>query len=189
VVTRLILVLGDQLSEDLAALRQGDPARDVVVMAEVADETGYVQHHPKKIALILTAMRKFAARLRAAGWDVRYTELDDTHNAGTICGELLRRAEETGAREVLTTEPGEWRLIEALRHCPLPVRMLEDDRFVASHAEFDRWAEGRKALRMEYFYREMRRKTGSVDGGRCARGRQVELRPRQPQARAGRPDA
>ncbi|MBY6114104.1 cryptochrome/photolyase family protein [Mameliella alba] len=159
-MTRLILVLGDQLTESVAALKAADKDRDVVVMAEVADETRYVPHHPKKIALVLAAMRKFAVALREDGWDVRYTELDDTGNAGSICGELLRRAEETGAQEVIATEPGEWRLINALRHCPLKVRFLEDDRFIASHADFDGWAEGRKALRMEYFYREMRRKTG-----------------------------
>ncbi|WP_425339785.1 cryptochrome/photolyase family protein [Mameliella alba] len=164
-MTRLILVLGDQLSQGLAALKAADKARDVVVMAEVADETGYVPHHPKKIALILAGMRKFAARLREDGWEVRYTELDDTQNAGSICGELLRRAEETGATEVIATEPGEWRLINALRHCPLKVHLLEDDRFIASHAMFDNWAKGRKALRMEYFYREMRRKTGLLMEG------------------------
>ncbi len=43
--------------------------------------------------------------------------------------------------------------------------MLEDDRFVATHAEFRAWAEGRKQLRMEYFYREMRRKTGLLMDG------------------------
>ena len=90
-MSRLVLVLGDQLSERGAALKAADKARDVVVMAEVADETAYVPHHPKKIALIFAAMRKFAAQLREDGWDVRYTELDDTQNAGSICGELLRR--------------------------------------------------------------------------------------------------
>ncbi|WP_255564140.1 cryptochrome/photolyase family protein [Mameliella sp. CS4] len=171
-VSRLVLVLGDQLSERGAALKAADKARDVVVMAEVADETAYVPHHPKKIALIFAAMRKFAAQLREDGWDVRYTELDDTQNAGSICGELLRRAEETGASEVIATEPGEWRLINALRHCPLKVRLLEDDRFIASHAMFDQWAEGRKALRMEYFYREMRRKTGLLMEGDDPAGEQ-----------------
>ena len=164
-MTRLVLVLGDQLSEGLSALKVADPARDVVVMAEVADETVYVPHHPKKIALIFAAMRKFATRLRAQGWVVLYARLDDADNAGSICGELLRRAQDSGASEVIATEPGEWRLINALQHCPLKVEMLEDDRFIASHAEFDTWAAGRKALRMEYFYRDMRRKTGLLMDG------------------------
>lgn len=164
-MSRLVLVLGDQLSVGLSALREADPDSDVVVMAEVADETDYVRHHPKKIALIFAAMRKFAARLRDEGWDVRYAQLDDTQNAGSIVGELLRRAEETGASEVLVTEPGEWRLIDKLKHAPITTHILPDDRFIASHQEFEAWAEGRKALRMEYFYREMRRKTGLLMDG------------------------
>ncbi len=164
-VKRLILVLGDQLSSELSALRGGDPAKDVVVMAEVADETRYVPHHPKKIAFIFAAMRKFAQALREEGWEVLYTRLDDNDNAGSIVGELLRRAEETGAQEVLATEPGEWRLIQALNDAPLPVTLLDDTRFLASHATFEKWAEGRKQLRMEYFYRDMRRKTGLLMEG------------------------
>jgi deoxyribodipyrimidine photolyase-related protein len=158
-------VLGDQLSEGLSALRQADRGTDIVVMAEVAEEAGYVLHHPKKIALVFAAMRKFSTQLQTDGWDVRYAQLDDTGNAGSIVGELLRRAEETGATEVLYTEPGEWRLIGALRDAPLTMTVLQDDRFIASHAEFETWAEGRKALRMEYFYRDMRRKTGLLMEG------------------------
>ncbi|MEL7126630.1 MAG: cryptochrome/photolyase family protein [Pseudomonadota bacterium] len=164
-MTRLILILGDQLTDSIAALEAADKARDVVVMAEVAEEGSYVPHHPKKIALILAAMRKFAARLRDAGWQVAYSELDDSDNTQSIPGELIRRAAQYDASEVIATEPGEFRLITALQDCPLKVQMLEDTRFIASHAAFERWAEGRKALRMEYFYREMRRKTGLMMEG------------------------
>ena len=164
-VNRLILVLGDQLSPELSALKAANKARDHVVMAEVMEEATYVKHHPKKIAFIFAAMRKFAAQLREDGWQVHYTELDDTHNSGSIPGELLRRAEQTGATEFLATGPGEWRLIDELSKVPLSMQMLEDDRFLASHAEFEAWANGRKQLRMEYFYREMRRKTGLLMKG------------------------
>ena len=168
---RLLLVLGDQLTPSVAALRAGDRDRDVVVMAEVMGEASYVPHHPKKIAFILSAMRHFATELEVAGWRVLYTRLDDPENAGTIPGELLRRASETGAREVIATEPGEWRLIGLLQDLPLPVRMLADDRFLCSRKGFEAWAEGRKSLRMEYFYREMRRRTGlMMEGDRPAGG-------------------
>ncbi|SFP76702.1 deoxyribodipyrimidine photolyase-related protein [Tranquillimonas alkanivorans] len=164
-MSRLILVLGDQLTPTLSALREAE-AGDVIVMAEVADEAAYVPHHPKKIAFLFAAMRKFAARLEADGYRVAYTRLDDPDNTGSIPGELLRRAEEVGAREVIATQPGEWRLIQLLDELPLTVRQRPDDRFVCSIPEFERWAEDRKTLRMEFFYREMRRKTGllMVDG-------------------------
>lgn len=171
-MSRLILVLGDQLSRNLSALKAGDRDTDLVVMAEVADETTYVPHHPKKIALVLSAMRHFADELRQDGWQVAYTRLDDPEASRSIVGELMRRGQGHGASEVLVTWPGEWRLIEALEDAPLEVRMLADDRFVAGPEAFAKWAEGRKELRMEYFYREMRRKTGLLmDGDRPAGGK------------------
>jgi deoxyribodipyrimidine photolyase-related protein len=171
-VTRLVLVLGDQLSPDLSALREADKTRDILVMAEVMDEARYVPHHPKKVALVLSAMRHFAEELRADGWQVAYTKMDDAGATSSIVGELMRRAEEYGTTEVLATRPGEWRLIEALDAAPLKVTQLPDDRFICTLDEFDAWAEGRKELRMEYFYREMRRKTGlMMDGEKPAGGK------------------
>ena len=164
-MSRLILVLGDQLTRDVAALNAADKDHDIVVMAEVTEEGSYVPHHPKKIALILAAMRKFAESLRNDGWTVAYAELDDMDNTQSIAGELIRRAEQYETSDVVATRPGEYRLIAALEACPLTVTLLEDDRFIASHAAFDDWAKGRKALRMEYFYREMRRKTGLMMEG------------------------
>ena len=162
---RLVLVLGDQLSPGLSALRKADKAADVVVMAEVMGEATYVPHHPRKIAFCLMAMRRFAARLRDEGWQVAYTRLDDPENTGSITGELIRRAAEFDVAGVVYTEPGEWRLISALGDMPIKSHCLPDDRFIASHAEFEAWTEGRKQLRMEYFYRDMRRKTGLLMDG------------------------
>jgi deoxyribodipyrimidine photolyase-related protein len=163
-MTRLVLVLGDQLTPTLSALEKA-AKEDVIVMAEVSDETGYVPHHPKKIAFVLMAMRKFADLLRDQGFTVAYTKLDDPDNAGSITGELLRRAEEFSTTDVIATEPGEWRLIAALNDAPLDMTILPDTRFIATHSEFEAWAEGRKELRMEWFYRDMRRKTGLLMDG------------------------
>ena len=162
-MVNLILVLGDQLSPNLSALRRAHKDNDVVVMAEVADEATYVPHHPKKIAFLFAAMRKFAAALEKDGWTVDYTRLQA--NQTSICGALLAAADRYGAAGVIATEPGEWRLINALNHCPVKVELLPDDRFIASHRDFEGWAKGRKALRMEYFYRDMRRKTGLMMEG------------------------
>ena len=68
----LRLVLGDQLSDGLSALRDLNPAEDLVLMAEVRDEATYVKHHKQKLTLVFAAMRKFAARLERRGVRVRY---------------------------------------------------------------------------------------------------------------------
>ena len=52
----LRLVLGDQLARSITSLADLDPARDVVLMAEVMDEVTYVKHHKLKIFLYETSV-------------------------------------------------------------------------------------------------------------------------------------
>ena len=74
-MTILIPILGDQRSRQLVSLRDVDAKDAVVLMMEVGEETTYVRHHQRKIALTLSAMRHFAAELRHAGWAVDYVRL------------------------------------------------------------------------------------------------------------------
>ena len=160
----LVPVLGDQLSHTLASLRDCDKDTAVVLMMEVWDEATYVKHHKQKIVLILSAMRHFAAELRAAGWSVDYVTLDDPDNAGNFTGEVARALERHAPRAIRVVEASEWRVQRAIEEWPdrfaCPVDILADDRFICTHREFRDWAKGRKHLTMEHFYREMRRKTG-----------------------------
>jgi deoxyribodipyrimidine photolyase-related protein len=160
----LRFILGDQLSPAIAALSDADARRDIVLIAEVADEAAYVPHHPKKIAFIFSAMRHFAAALREAGFTVDYVTLDDPANTGAFGSELARAVARHGAASVVVTHPGEWRVLDAMQAwqdaAGVPVEIREDDRFFCSAAQFRAWAEGRRQLRMEFFYREMRRGTG-----------------------------
>ncbi len=170
-MTILIPVLGDQLSHDLASLRGADRGGSVVLMMEVAEETTYVRHHQRKIALVLSAMRHFAAELRIAGWNVDYVPLDDPSNSGSFTGEVKRAVQRKHPTAIRIVEPGEWRVKRMIdgwtRTCGLPVDVLPDDRFICSTLEFQTWAQARNELTMEFFYRDMRRKTGllmTVDG-------------------------
>lgn len=163
--SQLILILGDQLSPDIASLRQADKAAAIILMCEVAEEATYVRHHKKKIAFIFSAMRHFANELRQAGWTVDYVALDDTENCGSLRGEVARAVERHGTIAVTITAPGEWRLLEDMQGWPCQPTILSDDRFLCSDSAFAAWAEGRKTLRMEYFYRDMRRATGLLMDG------------------------
>ena len=151
----LILILGDQLSLRLSSLMQGNKASDIVLMAEVMAEATYVRHHKKKLVLVFSAMRHFAETLRASGWHVDYIKLDDEDNSGSLVLEVERACKRHNIQDVVMTEPGEWRLRQELSH----IRSLEDTRFICSHGAFRSWAQGRKELRMEFFYRDMRRQT------------------------------
>lgn len=166
----LRFVFGDQLSAGLSALRDIDRDADVVLMAEVSEETTYVPHHPKKIAFILSAMRHFAQALERDGVTVDYVRLDDPDTTGSFTGELVRAVERHCPERVVVTEPGEYRVERAISGweaelgCLVEVRA--DDRFLCSRDDFASWADGRKQLVMEFFYREMRKRTGILmDGG------------------------
>jgi deoxyribodipyrimidine photolyase-related protein len=160
--SRIHLVLGDQLSHSLSALADATPDTSLVLMAEVMSEATYVKHHKKKIAFLFSAMRHFAEDLREKGLQVRYVMLDDPHNSQSLRGEISRALTDTGASAVVATECGEWRLSEEMRGWEsalgVPVEIRQDDRFLCSIDDFRVWRKGRKQLRMEYFYRDMRKR-------------------------------
>ena len=158
----LRLILADQLSASLASLIGADKHRDVILMCELASEATYVPHHPKKIAFLFAAMRHFAQTLQDQGFNVRYIQLDDLDNTGSLTGEIVRAATALKPQKIILTEPGEWRVLQMMSQwesiLAIPVEILEDDRFLCKHTAFSQWAAGKKQFRMEFFYREMRKK-------------------------------
>ncbi len=156
-----ILVLGDQLSPDNPALRGVNASSCPVILIEAPGESTHVWTHKARIAVFISAMRHYAQSLANAGWTVRHVRLSDMQQPG-----LLERLEvvltELGVTHLRMAEAGEWRLqrgIEALcKQRGVSLQCLEDDHFLCSRAEFAKWAAGRKQLRMEFFYRDMRRK-------------------------------
>jgi deoxyribodipyrimidine photolyase-related protein len=166
---QLILILGDQLSPSIASLRAVDKKSAHLLLAEVVEEATYVRHHKKKIAFLFAAMRHFSDTLRNDGWRVDYVTLDDPDNTGSFTGEVERAIERIKPARLVVTEPGEWRVRAMMEgwsgRFDLPVDILDDDRFLCSRDDFSAWAEGRKQLRMEFFYREMRKRTGLLMDG------------------------
>ena len=164
----LRLLLADQLSHSVPTLQDTGP-EDVVLMAEVREEATYVKHHKKKIAFLFSAMRHFAGELRGRGYEIIYSKFDDKENTGILSGEVQRYLDGGDFTELIITEPGEYRLLDEVRNWQkrygLKVEILEDTRFIASHEEFREWAKGRNKLVMEYWYREMRKKTGLLMEG------------------------
>jgi deoxyribodipyrimidine photolyase-related protein len=165
----LRMVLGDQLSEGLSSLADLDPRRDVVLLAEVRAECTYVRHHQQKIVLVLSAMRHFAAELRARGVRVAYVALDDPANTHSLQGEMLRAVAQWRPARIVVTEAGEWRLTENMRHwheaAGLEVEIRDDTRYLSRRQDFFAWAHGKRSLRMEFFYRDMRRRSGLLMDG------------------------
>jgi len=156
-------VLGDQLDLQSSALDGFDPALDRVWMCEAIEESTHVPGSKQRIAVFLSAMRHFAQALAARGWSVDYRALDDSRGAAaSLAGALHETLEQAPPQAVVMTEPGDWRVLEAIRdQCARSGVSLDvrgDRHFLCSREDFARHAAGRKQLRLEYFYREMRRR-------------------------------
>jgi (6-4)DNA photolyase len=161
----LNLVLGDQLDPDSSILEDFDPQHDSLWMAEVNGENTHVKHHQHQIVMFLSAMRHFAEEQRTVGRPVLYTELpvDGRKDRGReLCDVLAADLRDTNPAKVRVVRPGDRRVLKGLQKacsdfgCQLEV--LEDQHFFTDPADFAEHAEGRKTLRLEYFYRELRQR-------------------------------
>jgi deoxyribodipyrimidine photolyase-related protein len=157
----LIPILGDQLSLQNPALRDIDKKNAVVVLAEVFTEQLHVWSTRMRSAVFLSAMRHFAAELAKAGWKVEYFKLGEHAHKGLegVWAEVIARYK---AKTLRVCEAGDWRVERLLTECAdkhsLSFHLLDDDHFLISRADFVRWAGKSKQLRMEMFYRHMRKR-------------------------------
>lgn len=175
-VDRLVVVLGDQLDRNSPVFDDFDKHRDAVVMMEVAEEATHVPSHKQRTVLFLSAMRHFALDLIDVGYRVRYVKLDATRNTGTLTGELARAVSVLTPSQLALVVPGEHRVLRAIRSWAegegVALSILSDPHFLTDRETFQSWADGRKELVMEYFYREQRKrldvlmtKGGKPEGG------------------------
>ena len=154
---KLVLILGDQLDLQGAALQGFNVKSDEVFMVESMHEAQYVWSHKAKIALFLSAMRHFAQTLKKLNYPISYLQ----NSPLSIVDALKEKIQQEKISHLICVEPGEWRLkqeIETLAtELGIELEMREDEHFFCSHREFLEWAAGKKELRLEYFYRLMRK--------------------------------
>ncbi len=187
---RLIVVLGDQLDADSTVFEGFDPELDWIWMAEVSGEATHVWNSQCRIAMFLAAMRHFRDRLRERGWPLAYRQLNVSgaqwsfgdradlglaEGAETLASQLALTLDRLRPAEVHAVDPGEWRLKDQLQEVARAVGIAwvtrPDQHFFSSPEDFAAHARGRKQLRLEFFYRELRQRTGFLmDGDQPAGG-------------------
>ncbi len=162
-VRTLVVVLGDQLDRESAALDGFDPDQDCIWMAEVTNEATHVWSHKQRISLFLAAMRRFRDDQKGLGRRVAYRTLD-AHPESTL-GEALRAdLRALAPRAVRMVRPGDYRvkaMLDAVcAESGVICELLRDRHFLSSVDQFNQWAEGRKSTRLEHFYRQLRVRFG-----------------------------
>ncbi len=163
----LILILGDQLNLDNPALEGFDASQDHLLMVEAPAEATHVWSHKARIVLFLSAMRHFYSTLESQypcalqSIHASYLKLGK-HDFIDLKSAWRAKIDELKPHKVIVCEPGEYRLEQDLmalckeKNVPLVIR--DDTHFMCSKADFKHYAAGKKELRMEFFYRQMRAK-------------------------------
>ncbi len=167
-IRRLCVILGDQLNRDSALFDDFDPAQDLLWMAEVLEESTHVPSHKQRSVMFIAAMRHFAESLRREHLPVHYDSLDDAcpRDFFTALGVTLQQYQPEQLRLVL---PGDYRVLQNIKllcaESVLPLELLADRHFIANPGEFTAWQKGKKQWRMEYWYRQLRKRTGILMRG------------------------
>jgi deoxyribodipyrimidine photolyase-related protein len=155
----LVFIAPWECSRAVAQLPRSSDPSIIACFIEAVDKGASLPWHRQKLVLVLSAMRHFADALETAGYRVDYRTAP-SYEAG-----LLAAAQEHGAAHVIATEGREWEMVQSLsradallRDSNISLELRTDRGFLASRDDFARWARGKKELRMEFFYRELRRK-------------------------------
>lgn len=165
----LVLILGDQLSLTSPALKHAREANAPILMVEAAEEATYVPQHKARLVLFFSAMRHFRDDLQDEGFDVIYKALDNADTHASIAEELAFQIDAHNIKRVVCVTPGDARVGAAIkavcRAVDVTLEALDDTHFMSTIKEFRAHAEGRKSLIMEYFYRDLRKRTGILMDG------------------------
>ena len=160
-IRNLIIILGDQLNLDNPALADFDIHQDKILMVEAIDEGNHVWSHKARIALFLSAMRHFAACLIEHGLAPIYLKLSE-HDYMSLNEAWSANIKMLSPKKIIVCEPGDYRVLKMLEACAstanTKLSVRDDTHFMCSQADFKHWAAGGKQLRMEFFYRVMRKK-------------------------------
>lgn len=154
---RTVWILGDQLHPEMSALQDATPADTRILMIESRRDLRSRPLHARKLVLLLSAMRHFAADLRERGFSVDYhMDAPDSLTA------LRAHCETYQPSELLVMQPADWdaaQFVSSLHETlGLPVTVAPDTLFLTPLEWFRAWAEERDRPSMEEFYREQRRR-------------------------------
>jgi deoxyribodipyrimidine photolyase-related protein len=153
-----VLVLGDQLNRSIPPLRDAEPGRTRVVLIESEGLARELPHHKQKLVLVFSAMRHFAREMEEAGFAVDY------YRGESFADGLARHLTAHPGAVIEVARPADFGYEERLREAAAEeggtLRVVENALWLTSEEEFDEWAEGRKSLRLEYFYRTVRTRRG-----------------------------
>ncbi|MCU0571304.1 MAG: cryptochrome/photolyase family protein [Oculatellaceae cyanobacterium Prado106] len=148
-----IWILGDQLCQDYLAIPSGSDQCPIILIESLE----YVRsrpYHQQKLVLVWSAMRHFASELKQQGHSVTYIEAEDFRSP------LLDwiTAHHITELRVITPLDKPFRHQIANLDLPCAITLLPNPQFLWPTDDFLQWANSRKRLLLEDFYREGRKR-------------------------------
>jgi len=165
----LAFVFGDQLDRTYPEALGLDPERDTIAMFEVGGASREPTSSVMRTVTFLSAMRHHAQALESDGWGVDYTSLTDSENTHAFDREFRRAIDRHKPGRVAAVMTGSHALNKTIRSvcddAGVELDLIDDPHFLCTLDEFEDWADGRKRLTLEYFYRMMRKRLGVLMDG------------------------
>ncbi|MBY5951794.1 cryptochrome/photolyase family protein [Algoriphagus marincola] len=157
----LRLILGDQLNQSHSWFEEKSDDH-IYLMAEMRQETDYVNHHVQKVLAFFDSMRNFASEIETQGHQMRYFKLDDPKNPQDLEKLIQQLVNDEGIEKFEYQLPDEYRLDEQLRsickNLKISTDSVDSEHFLTKRAFLEEFFKGKKTYLMESFYREMRKK-------------------------------
>lgn len=136
--------------------------KPLLIFMEAQGKGRSLPYHKKKLTYVLSSMRHFAIDCQEKGYPVFYDATEGHYDDG-----LKELLEEYGELSITYMKPSEWETRQMLRD----LNEAYDDRLTELENTFfladpEQWEDKiEPGYRMEYFYRDMRRKTGYLMDG------------------------
>ncbi len=163
----LRLILGDQLNATHSWYKEQNPNVTYLV-AELHQEAAYVRHHQQKLCAFFLSMANFAQALKDSKHNVIHLNLDDTQDYKSLPELLDDLIGEHEFESFAYQRPDEDRLLSQLRsYTPVAAKAkgtlkhideVDTEHFMLPFDELDDYFAEGKAVRMESFYRKMRKR-------------------------------
>ena len=196
-MTTGIWILGDQLTHKNTALQDSiaHKSSTEILLVESLEHIRARKYHIQKLIFIWSSMRHFATELKQDDWTVSYVFSDSFSDA------LNNWIEAKNITELKMMMPSDRPFLKLINKLNLSCEMkfYPNVNFLWSNAEFKDWANKRKRLILEDFYREGRKKwnilltdEGKPEGGKWNLDKQNRQPPKKnlsvPQALFFSPD-
>lgn len=159
---RIVYIPFDHLHRNFGALKEADPATDLIVMVESARMTSGRNWHQERLFFLISSARHFAKSLEVEGFTVEYIK------APTTLDGLKEIAKKYAALPVICAEPSSFRQYQVLKD--YGAEFIGNDFFLTPRPLFAQWASEQKSYLMENFYRKQRTRLNVLMDGKEPEG-------------------